>query len=120
MTYCHDQSTIAAHAVDTIKVFRILDGDKLSLKGLLVGDHSNLGDFLKFEQVGNKLTLQLDHNGSTLTSTLTNSEFHTTPTIVFDNYSSTQQLATDLSVAVNSSFAELISKMIAAGKLIID
>jgi VCBS repeat-containing protein len=112
----NDQGSIAAPSVDTIKDFNVVGGDKLSLQGLLVGDHSNLGDFLKFEQIGNKLTLQVDHDGSTAD----NAEFHATQTIVFDNYSSTEQLATDLSVAADSGSAELISKMIADGKLIID
>jgi len=78
-----------------------LFASKRSLQGLLVGDYSNLDDFLRFKQVDNKLMLQVDHDASTLA----NSEFHSTQTIGFENYNSTQQPATDLSVAINSSSA---------------
>jgi hypothetical protein len=112
-----DQGSIDVPAIDIIKDFSASGGDKLSLKGLLVGDNSgNLNDYLRFEQVGNKLTLLVDHDGATAA----NSDFHATQKIVLENYSSTGQLATELGVAVGSDSAALISKMIEAGKLIID
>ena len=127
-----DQGTSATPGVDHITDFDVSvngptgspgpsTGDVLDLRDLLVEESaSNLSQYLKFELVGGKLALAVDHNGVVDNT----GAFTSTQKIVLDNYSGTDlQVAKDAFGSVlglsggNYTDATIISRMIADGHL---
>jgi Ca2+-binding RTX toxin-like protein len=121
-----DEGSTATPAIDLIKDFLGVppgsENDVLDLRDLLIFEHStsglayNLDEYLRFDETGSPLKLEIDHDGRHGGG----SDFEVDQTIVFENFTSLSDLATALSIAPTSGQDEVIRELISKGNLKLD